>query len=96
MPSVLGESALGPIHHVPRDGDGDGHVHDGTTKEHTVSRSPALPKHEANGLRSFGDSDSIRARIHDRVREAASNIPPITNQRHTLTLEDVGYAAPGS
>ena len=91
MPSVLGESALGPIHHVPRDGDGDGHVHDGTTKEHTVSRSPALPKHEANGLRSFGDSDSIRARIHDRVREAASNIPPITNQRHTLTLEDVGY-----
>ena len=91
MPSVLGESALGPMRSVPRDGDGDGQIFDGTPKQQSVPRAPALPQHQATELRAFGDSGAIRARILDRVREAASAIPPVTNQRHTLTLEDVGY-----
>ena len=91
MPSVLGESALGPLRGIPRDGDGDGQIHDGTHKEQAVPRSPVLPQHQPVNLRSFGDSAAIRGKIFDRVREAASTIPPITNQRHTMTLEDVGY-----
>jgi DNA-directed RNA polymerase beta subunit len=91
MPSVLGESALGPLRGIPRDGDGDGQIFDGTPKEKTVPRSPAMGQHQPTGLRPFGDSAAIRGRIFDRVREAASVIPPVTNQRHTLTLEDVGY-----
>ena len=91
MPSVLGESALGPLRSLPRDGDGDGLIFDGTPHEQKVPRSPPMPQHRPVSLRPFGDSAEIRGRIFDRVREAASSIPPITNQRHTLTLEDVGY-----
>jgi DNA-directed RNA polymerase subunit beta len=91
MPSVLGESALGPLRTVPRDGDGDGRVGDGTAAERKVPRSPPLPMHGPVGLRRFGDAAEIRSRIMDRVRTSAAAIPPITNQRHTLTLEDVGY-----
>jgi hypothetical protein len=91
VPSVLAESALGSLSSVPRDGDGDGRINDGTHKEQGVERSPALPAHAPAGLRAFGDAAAIRSRIFDRVKEAAGKIPPVSNQRHTLTLDDVGY-----
>jgi hypothetical protein len=95
VPSVLTESALGPLSAIPRDGDGDGKIHDGTAREQKVPHAPALPRRDPRGLRGFGDADTIRARIHDQVRAAAAAIPPIRNQRHTLTLEDVGYEGAG-
>ena len=92
MPSVLGESALGPLHSIPRDGDGDGRIHDGTHKEQAVPRSPALPAAPARGpaaLRRLGRDPGPDPR--PGPGRGQSKIPPVTNQRHTLTLEDVGY-----
>ena len=44
--------------------------------------------------REFGDTDKTRSRIYNNVLDAARNIQPISNERHTLRLADVDYQDP--
>jgi DNA-directed RNA polymerase beta subunit len=58
-----------------------------------VPPQPAVavqPQPEAD-FREFGDPDSTRASIYQRVLAAAQGIEPISNERHTLRLRDVDY-----
>src|SRR4051812_23595940 len=59
--------------------------------------TPATPPaaKPAPKLRPFGDVDATRSAIYDRVFSAASTLPPVTNQRHTLKLSNVKWADPG-
>ena len=45
-------------------------------------------------LRSFSDVNATRKAIYDSVFNAASNIKPITNDKHTLRLSGVRYIDP--
>ena len=56
----------------------------------SVLDSPAQPE-----LRDLNDPVTLRRQVYDRVLHAASNLPPLTNQRHTLALSDVHYADDG-
>lgn len=44
--------------------------------------------------RSFGDIRSTRRNIYNRVREAAANADPVSNEQYTLGLRDVHYSDP--
>ena len=46
-------------------------------------------------LRDFDDPIALRKQVYGRVLDAARNLPPLTNQRHTLQLTDVDYTDPG-
>ena len=48
-----------------------------------------VPEH-----RDFGDMDKTRNNIYNNVLNAAKNIQPISNERHTLRLIDVDYQDP--
>jgi DNA-directed RNA polymerase beta subunit len=94
MPSVLSQSVVAPLRGIPRDGDGDGLIHDGTPHEQSVPASPALPARAPARMRPIVDAPAVRRGIYERVQRAAAAIPPLTNQRHTLALTDVGYEGP--
>jgi len=46
--------------------------------------------------RRFGDSAATRTLLYDNVLQAAQSLEPVTNQRHTLALNDVRYSGPDS
>lgn len=94
MPSVLSQSVVAPLRGIPRDGDGDGLIHDGTPHERPVPASPALPARPPARMRPIVDAPAVRRGIYERVRGAAAALRPLTNQRHTLALADVGYEGP--
>ncbi len=102
--SVLDHVELRP----PRDGDGDGRVHDGKPHEHDAPSAPqaggaptqppppaapAAPPPQK--LRDFGDAAAIRESIYSGVLESAASFKPLANQRHSLALSDVAYDGPG-
>jgi len=43
-------------------------------------------------MRKFDDIKSTRTAIFGGVQAAMSSLPPLTNQRHTLSISDVGWA----
>jgi DNA-directed RNA polymerase beta subunit len=45
-------------------------------------------------FRKFGDSAATRKLIYDNVLNAATGLKPLSNQRHTLQLANVGYEGP--
>ncbi len=92
MPSVLDHFDLKP----PRDGDGDGQVHDGLPHQHALATTPrpAPPQPATPEYREFGDAPAVRKAIYGHVLKAASAIKPSVNPRHTLELTDVGYEGP--
>jgi hypothetical protein len=49
------------------------------------------PLPPAPDYREFGDTVKTRSRIYDNVLNAAKNIQPVSNDRHTLRLADVDY-----
>ena len=61
----------------------------------SILPSPAapvpLPEDER---REFGDVNATRAAIFNRVLEAANQVQPVSNQRHTLRLSGVDYIDP--
>lgn len=46
--------------------------------------------------RKFGDAPTTRQLIFDNVFQAAQNMEPITNERHSLHLSDVKWSGPDS
>lgn len=72
----------------------------GILPDSTPSESSVLPTtpHVARtlpeGRRRIGDLTATRKLIYDNVLHAASNIAPVANSRHTLSLHDVGYEGP--
>ena len=52
--------------------------------------APPKPKEPA-GLRNFGDIDATRKAIYDNVYDAALNLKPVSNLKHTLSLRDVQW-----
>ena len=50
------------------------------------------PKQEKH--RAFGDAAATRRLVYDNVLNAATNLEPMANKRHTLHLRDVSYADP--
>ena len=44
--------------------------------------------------REFSDVDTMRQNIYDQVLDAANNVQPVSNQRHTLRLSGVQYIDP--
>jgi DNA-directed RNA polymerase beta subunit len=60
-----------------------------------LSPAPRVnPKPEELSFREFGDTDATRKNIYDDVLTAASGIPPISNDRHTLRISNVEYIDP--
>lgn len=55
---------------------------------------PPLPPRPPRKPRAFGDVAATRAAVFDSVLEAASNLEPVSNQRHTLRLSGVSWADP--
>ena len=51
--------------------------------------APAQPSY-----RDFGDAAGTRTRLFDRVHKAASEFEPISNQRYSIALSNVGYSGP--
>jgi hypothetical protein len=94
MPSVLTQSVIGATRGIPRDGDGDGLIFDSTPREQAVPRSPGFPRGRLPRMRPAVDAPAVRRQIYDRVLAAARVIPPVSNQRHTLSLEKVAYEGP--
>jgi DNA-directed RNA polymerase beta subunit len=45
-------------------------------------------------MRGLGDSVAMRQTLYDNVLEAANNMSPIANARHTLSLADVHFDGP--
>jgi len=56
-----------------------------------ASLSPPVPPPVR---RKFTDTAAIRRNIYDKVLQAARDLPPVANQRHTLRLTDVDYQDP--
>ena len=53
---------------------------------------PEIASSKEPKMRDFGDADSVRQRIFTNVLNAAKNIQPVHNIRHTLELRNVHYA----
>lgn len=47
------------------------------------------------GLRALDDFDAARDSIYSSVFDAAANLPPVSNAKHTLSLTKVKWADPG-
>jgi DNA-directed RNA polymerase subunit beta len=45
-------------------------------------------------MRGFDDIKATRAAIFGGIHAAASALPPLTNQRHTLSISDIGWSDP--
>ena len=53
-----------------------------------------VPSMQSPTMRSFDDIKATRAAIFGGVQAAASSLQPLKNQRHTLSLTDVGWSDP--
>lgn len=61
----------------------------------TPAPSPSIAQPSpAVTFRKFGDSAATRKLIYDNVLNAATGLKPMSNQRHTLQLTNVGYEGP--
>ena len=60
------------------------------------SISPAEREPEEEDFREFGDTAKTRTNIYTNVLQAARELEPISNQRHTLRLSGVDYQDPDS
>ena len=57
--------------------------------------APAAPPPKPQPkLREFGDATATRQAIYDNVLTAATTMPPLSNQRHTLRLQEPQYIDP--
>ena len=85
---------------LPRDGDGDGWIFDGTPRERPApprADAPGCARREPAGIpsdvrtRQIAAHADTRAAIFDRALEAARAIAPISDGRLELALERVDY-----
>lgn len=53
-----------------------------------------VPSMQAPSMRGFDDIKATRAAIFNGVQTAASSLQPLSNQRHTLSITDVGWGDP--
>jgi DNA-directed RNA polymerase beta subunit len=58
-----------------------------------LTAGPPAPR-PLPAMRSFSDPLATRKAIYDNVLDAAGGIEPLANDKHTLTLKDVGWADP--